>query len=1077
MKRNIAFIISILLIIGLVPTAFSAAVTDVFIGTDSITLNLGDSINLVAAVSPYNADNKGVIWSSSNENAVVVDQSGRVMAVKDGTATITAKSLDNSSASASRTITVSTSERMFLDFENYASLEDLAGVINDIPSDRFELASDPVKGKYLKKTGSNSWPVIAKPFSTWTDYTVELDMKMMSGEGVDFQIRRNGSNYYKLYITKGSIAFFKLNSNKGAGTMTNVGVNWFRLKVVCLENKITVYVNGTQIFEFIDTEANAASFLTGGIRIDTYSVGLGFDNIDVYRSTPNMVRGIELSQKELTINKNDSIKIDKTVKPANADNKNVTFSSSNTAAVEVDSDGIVTGMANGSAIITAVTEDGGFFDSCVVYVDPGELSTYDNITWKYTDNETEYSLPVIPLPNKTIKVTVPALLGEDVAQTDVYASLCLYEKASGNTAFKGMNIDKKTFISGQNAILSPEITLPANISNFEAKLILWGYNSSKGIIPDLNGATLSPVNANNQSRMINISGTVPEANKEVIVLVLKPLSGISDISSNTIAYQDIVRASGNNFSTAFSLPENSASGIYKVFINGKAERSFTYIDVNFESIFVNSINNSTTPAQVEKAIADSYDILLLPAASQAVYGALLNKSFKSLSEVKQAYLDAAAIEKINNATVSNMHIALSEIANDFGLQLSDGSLYDRLSDKTALYTMLFETNFELDKPDKLKKVFWDFVSLAAINNMIKGNFEENSALLEETNSIFELDLSGDFAKLSQAEKSNVADSLCGRSFSTASSVKAAFNVALEKAVLDTINNADATNRATIGQMLLDFNSYYKLSLTGGYSLLNESELAEVYKALQSSNFKDFDSIKPVFDNIVAELLAKRSSGSNSGSSPVRNGSGGGGSYSIPLNVQTPEPISESEPEKSGLLDSDKIAWAKESIEWLYNKGIIQGNEGYFLPENETTREEFVKMMVLAFSLEGKTENMYFADLNPNDWYYEYINIAYKNGIINGISEAEFGINQKITRQDMITVIYRALTSKGLELAKTVPKTEFYDSENIAEYAKEAITAMQEAGVIEGSGNNMVEPRRTALRAETAKILHKLLADR
>ena len=79
----------------------------------SITLNItektleeGETVNLTASVLPANASNKSLAWTSSDENIATVDANGLVTAVKEGTATITAKANDGSNVSAKCTIKV-----------------------------------------------------------------------------------------------------------------------------------------------------------------------------------------------------------------------------------------------------------------------------------------------------------------------------------------------------------------------------------------------------------------------------------------------------------------------------------------------------------------------------------------------------------------------------------------------------------------------------------------------------------------------------------------------------------------------------------------------------------------------------------------------------------------------------------------------------------------------------------------------------------------------------------------------------------------------------------------------------------
>lgn len=78
-------------------------VTSVSIDKTSLSLTEGESATLTATVKPDNATNKTVSWSSSNSSVATVDAAGKVSAVAEGTATITAKAGDKT---ATCTVTV-----------------------------------------------------------------------------------------------------------------------------------------------------------------------------------------------------------------------------------------------------------------------------------------------------------------------------------------------------------------------------------------------------------------------------------------------------------------------------------------------------------------------------------------------------------------------------------------------------------------------------------------------------------------------------------------------------------------------------------------------------------------------------------------------------------------------------------------------------------------------------------------------------------------------------------------------------------------------------------------------------------
>lgn len=85
------------------PTNNDIAVKNIVLDKSSYTLKLGNTLSLNATVSPSNATNKAVTWSSSNSNVVTVSETGLVTAINGGTAKITAKA---ETKSATCTITV-----------------------------------------------------------------------------------------------------------------------------------------------------------------------------------------------------------------------------------------------------------------------------------------------------------------------------------------------------------------------------------------------------------------------------------------------------------------------------------------------------------------------------------------------------------------------------------------------------------------------------------------------------------------------------------------------------------------------------------------------------------------------------------------------------------------------------------------------------------------------------------------------------------------------------------------------------------------------------------------------------------
>lgn len=84
------------------------------------------------------------------------------------------------------------------------------------------------------------------------------------------------------------------------------------------------------------------------------------------------VTGVVLNRSDAQLAVGDTLSLEATIQPGNASNKAVTWSSDNEAIATVDENGMVTALANGTAVITVTTQDGSFTDTCTVTVAAAE---------------------------------------------------------------------------------------------------------------------------------------------------------------------------------------------------------------------------------------------------------------------------------------------------------------------------------------------------------------------------------------------------------------------------------------------------------------------------------------------------------------------------------------------------------------------------------------------------------------------------------------------------------------------------------------------------------------------------------
>ena len=227
---------------------------------------------------------------------------------------------------------------------------------------------------------------------------------------------------------------------------------------------------------------------------------------------------------------------------------------------------------------------------------------------------------------------------------------------------------------------------------------------------------------------------------------------------------------------------------------------------------------------------------------------------------------------------------------------------------------------------------------------------------------------------------------------------------------------------------------------------------------------------------VFSITVKKSNAVKPGYSA--GGGGGGGSFVAPSNPNAAESDEEStdttvseETINTVFNDVPKDHWAGSYILALAKAGIVAGiTENEFAPENNVTREQFIKMLVLSCGLTGEDIKPDFYDVNINDWYYETLSIAYNNGIISGY-DGKAGIGENITRQDMAVMVARVIDKLNIKHVKEGDTAEFIDKKDISEYAVNAVELLCDMEILSGYEDGQFKPQKTLTRAECSKIIY------
>lgn len=173
----------------------------------------------------------------------------------------------------------------------------------------------------------------------------------------------------------------------------------------------------------------------------------------------------------------------------------------------------------------------------------------------------------------------------------------------------------------------------------------------------------------------------------------------------------------------------------------------------------------------------------------------------------------------------------------------------------------------------------------------------------------------------------------------------------------------------------------------------------------------------------------------------------------------------------------KAHWADKEISRLSSQKIVEGNNGYFLPDQSITRAEFAKLIVLALGLGEevkllKGSKTAFVDVPSTSWAAGYVTLAQERGIVNGFSDGSFRPSQKIKRYEITVMLSRAL--KTLTDNQEAEKLTFNDFEEIPKWATKEVSLVVQLGLVNGYSDNTFRPNKDTTRAEATTLLTRYL---
>ena len=342
-------------------------VTKISLSASTLLTKVGCTEKITATVTPTNADNRAVTWSSSAPTVASVDQSGNIIAKSVGNATITVKAKDGSGVTATCWVNVTDIKVTSITL-NKTTLNIKTGATEQLTA-----KVQPTDATNSKVTWSSNEPTVAE-----VDQTGMITAKK-EGSAVITVTAQDGSG--KTATCQVNVTDIKVSGiTLSASTLAMQTEDVKQLSVTNLTpanatNKALKWESKNTWVATVDESGNVTAKNPGEATITVTAADNGGAQatckVTVTERTAPVIKvtQIQLSQTRASLNEGKELQLTATVLPANATNQSLTWSSSVEGVATVDSTGKVTAIKAGTTVITATAkDDSGISASCTVQV-------------------------------------------------------------------------------------------------------------------------------------------------------------------------------------------------------------------------------------------------------------------------------------------------------------------------------------------------------------------------------------------------------------------------------------------------------------------------------------------------------------------------------------------------------------------------------------------------------------------------------------------------------------------------------------------------------------------------------------
>ena len=175
---------------------------------------------------------------------------------------------------------------------------------------------------------------------------------------------------------------------------------------------------------------------------------------------------------------------------------------------------------------------------------------------------------------------------------------------------------------------------------------------------------------------------------------------------------------------------------------------------------------------------------------------------------------------------------------------------------------------------------------------------------------------------------------------------------------------------------------------------------------------------------------------------------------------------------SQFADLTSGSWYYDGVRCALENGLMTGTSARtFEPDRPVTRAMLVTILWrLAGEPYGRVSP--FEDVLPGSWYAQAVSWAYDKGIVTGVTATSFQPDAPVTREQLCAILCRYAALTGKNTAASASLDAFTDRAQVSAYAEASVRWALQAGLLTGVGDGRLAPRSGATRAQLAVLLQR-----